>query len=368
MPQYSLSGDTSGLPKTRRSQIPYEMEALTPREMWGAGNSSTSLVCTQFWNYSATWIKDMVGEVKVVSAGSLALGLLLKRHVPEHLRYNDAGDGADTRIQFCSTVDQVDQYGNPVGDGNFAQVSTNWAETRFAKYRAVFESYPFAILDEANWIGSLPPMIDIVIATAPFSGARELYRYVIRSRKTYSREQPIPAASTAGGFKIIDDAVPANRKPIGQVGFRVVGMADVTYKWCRVPVGWPPTIGYVPPNPAAPWPPKFNPAALDPATIRRTRDTFKGTINHDWFDCAAADGYCWPPGELLYLGYDDSFKYFDAAGDWVCDVVFTFKAKEGGWNKYLDATGQFKEVSLTGTSAGARPYQTNNFNNLFQYS
>lgn len=363
MPTYSLEGDTSGLPKTRRSGIRFEMEALTPRESWGAGNSNSTFVCRQLANDCARWIKDMVGEVSVVASGSQGARLRLRRYIPEPLAYGFFSD--DNRVQFCSIADQTECGGTSDGV-NFSSPGSKWPATDWYKYRAVFENFPYAILDEAP-IGSLPSLTDIATAAGPFAGARELYRYVIRSRKTYSREQPIPAASTAGGFKVIDDAVPANRKPIGQVGFRVVGMADVTYKWVRVPVGWPPTIGYVAPNPANPWPPKFNPAAVDPSTKRRTRDTFKGTINNDWWDCAAVDGYCWAPGELLYLGFDDSFRYFDAAGDWVCDVLFTFKAKEGGWNSYLDATGLFKEVSLTGTSAGRRPYETNDFNSLFEY-
>jgi len=372
MATYDLFGDTSGLPHTNRTSMPYEIEALSPRELWGAGNGATSLVCRQLWDSSATWIKEMVGEVKVAKQSS---SLLLKRYVPEPLQYNLFGDGADSRVQFCSMVDQVEQGGN-TSNTNFAQADSNWPQTDWVKYRATWEVFPYAIIDDSLNIGSLPSMVDIAAGAAPYQGAQELYRYVIRQRKTYSREQPIPAASTAGGFKVIDDAVPANRKPIGQVGFRVVGMADVVYKWVRIPIGWPPTIGYLPTDPANPWPPVFNPAAADPTTKKRTRDTFVGTINDDWFDVAAPDGYAWPPGTLLYLGFDDSTRYYDAAGDWVCDVVFTFKAKcsadnaglIGGWNHYLTAAGAWKEVSLDGLSTGTKPYKTNNFNNLFQWS
>lgn len=366
-PPYGLDGDTTGLPRTRRSSLPYEIEALTPKEVWGAGSGSTTLQAKCLWDDSVAWIKDMVGEVTVVAVGSVTPTLLLRRHVPEPLRYNDFGSGSDTRVQFCMMVDQVAQGGHQ-GSAPMAQVVSNWPQVDWCKYRTTWEALPYAILDYASPIGALPAMADIVSAAGSYAGAPELYRYVVRTRRTYSREQPIPAASTAGGFKVIDDAVPANRKPIGQVGFRVVSMADITYRWVRVPVGWPPPLGWTGFTASNPWPPAFNPAALNPATNRRARDSYVGTINHDWFDCAAPDGYCCAPGTMLYRGFDDSAKYYDAAGDWVCDVTFQFQWKEGGWNSILNAKGEWKAVSLDGTSAGTRPYQTSDMNNLFRYA
>jgi hypothetical protein len=359
MPRYDLFGDTSGLPVTTRSGIPYEIEALSPREVWGAGNNSTTVVCKQTWEDSATWVRDMVGESAVVLGGTQ---LLLQRRVPEVLPYNDG------RTQYCSVVDETDQGENPGGDpaANFSDVDTGWPRTRWLKYRATFEAFPFAVLSQAE-------MGAIATAAGSLAGAIELYRYVIRSRKVYTREQPIPAATAAGGFKVIDDVVAANRKPIGQIGFRVIEFADIQYKWVRVPVGWPPPLAYA--GGANPWPPSPNPLALD-TTKERARDKYAGTINSDWFDAAAANGYACAPGTLLYLGYDDSYQYYDSAGAWVCDVVYSFKWKGGrdntgavgGWNKFLDATGVWREVSLSGLSAGVKPYTTNNFNHLFMYA
>lgn len=366
-PPYDLFGDTSGLPRTRRSGIRYEIESLTPTETWGAGSGATSVVCRVEWEDSVDWIKDMVGEVSVIRSGSVTPTYTLKRDVPEFLGFNIPG-GTDDRVQFCTMIEQVSQGRTPAAADVMAQAVSNWPRTEWVKYRATFEAVPYAILDYAAPLGQLPAMADIVSAAGANAGAPELYRYVVRTRRTYSREQPIPAASTAGGFKVIDDVTAANRKPVGQVGFRVVSMADVTYKWVRVPVGWPPTAGYTGGTASDPWPPAFNPAATSPSTIKRRRDTYVGTVNSGWFDCAAADGYCFEPGTLLYKGYDDSAKYYDAAGQWVCDIVYTFQFKEGGWNKFLDASGNWKEVSLDGTSSGTKPYATSDFNNLFQYS
>jgi hypothetical protein len=370
MPTYSLDGDTTGLPRTRRSGIPYEIEALTPREVWGAGNGAHSIVCRQWWDGSAAWIRDMVGEVTVVKPGSQ---LLLKRHIPEHLRYDDG------RVQFCTMVDQQGQYGNDEGE-NFAQAVSRWPQTKWYVTRATFEAMPWAILHDTETTAGLPSVAEIQAGAGANAGAIELYRYVIRNRRNYSREQPIPGpgGDTTSYFSI---TTPPKKIP-GGIVFRGVGYSDVQYRWVRVPVGWPPPPGWVPPDPSNPWPPRFNPTATTPASNRRTRDSFEGCVNDDWFDVAAPDGYAWPPGTLLYLGYDDSNKYYDAAGDWVCDVVFNFKAKQaldadgsyGNWNQYLNAAGVWKEVSADvvpgdnkhGTTDGKRPYASKNFNDLFQ--
>ncbi len=377
MALYSLEGDTSGLPYTTRNAIPYEINALTPRETWGAGNSNTSIQCRQKWDRTVAWIKDMVGEVFV---SRQTQSLLLKRHIPELIQYNITADGTDNRIQFCTIIDQIDQGGNPdVGAGqvftNFAQETTNWPETAWARYHAVFESVPYAILDDATPLGLLPSVSDIVAGAGAFAGARELCRYVTRQRKSYTKEISVPGPNVAAnrGFAVID----ATRNYIpGGYAFRNRSFAEVSYTWIRVPIGWPPPVGWLPGAAEPVWPPKFNPAAGAPATLLRTRDSFLGTVNSTYFDCAAPDGYCWQPETLLYTGYDDSKKYYDAAGMWVCDIVYTFKFCEGGWNKYLSGSGEFVEVSADvipgddkhGRATGRKPYQTSVFDNLFRWS
>lgn len=388
MPTYSLDGDDSGLPRTKRSKIPYEVEALTPMETWGAGSGTTSIICKVRWDDSVDFIKDMVGEVRVVakSAGQLAL----RREVPEVLRYNDGGSGTDTRIQFCTTIQQHSQGGNSAG-ANMAQAISKWPEVDWVKYKVTYEALSFAILDDGKSIGSLPSMADIVSATGSYAGARELYRYVIRKRRSYTKEQPTPGSSSAGGifrgFKVVNDADPTKRGVVpGAVLFRNIQYADITIRWLRVPVGWPPPIDYFATDLSNPWPPKFNPVAPDPTTISRARDRFQGSVNSDWFDCAAPDGLCCPPETLLYTGFSDDNKYYDAAGDWVCDMDFFFRFKGGadatgdvrGWNHYLSSSGRWVAITsntvldppdnLAGTSGGTKPYKTNDFNKLFDYS
>ena len=204
----------------------------------------------------------------------------------------------------------------------------------------------------------------------------EFLRYVVRSKRTYSKEQPIPAASPLGGFK---DTV--SGKVIGQTGFTVVNMADVSYKWCMVPCGWPPPPGWVapaPPNPLPPgwklWPPAVNPAF---AGGPRTRDAYIGTVNSVVFDYSDPEGYCFPVGTLLYTGWDEEV-FYNEAGQRTANYTFKFKFKEEGWNKFLTASGEWREVSLDGTTndyrtvAGVvvknKPYGKNDFRNLFQWS
>lgn len=373
-PVYQLFEDESGLPHTVRRQLPYETEALTPREVWGHGHGSTTINCRVKWNDSVTWIQDMVGEVRVVPVSSGNFFPTLVRHIPERLRYGDSG-GNDKRVQWCTGVSQIDQGGNPPPAGNpddtnsderFAQAVSNWPRTLWCRYAAQWETTPYFIRTDAE-INAMQS------AAGNLAGARELLRYVVRERKVFAKEQPIPAATNAGGFKVIDDSVSANRRPIGQVGFRIINMAEVIYRWVRVPVGWPPIPGWVITNPNNPWPPFINPASLFPATTRCMRDAMIGRVNATYFDCVDPEGYCWRPGELLYQGYDEH-RYFDAAGYRVADFTFKFRFKEGGWNKFLDARGYWREVSAditagdgkAGTSLGRRPYTSDYFDDLFQ--
>jgi hypothetical protein len=366
MPHYSLFGDDTYLPETLTSGIPYEIEALSPRETWGAGNGSTTILCRQTWELASLWTRDMVGNVRVVASGSSAHPTL-RRNIPQKIGYY-----GDPREMYCSGVSQTDQGGNPDETGEdgtseppglFLEEVSNWPRTKWCKYQAVFEVFPYRIRSNSDLITMAAS------AGATYAGAPELYRYVIRSRRSYSREQPIPAASTAGGFKVIvdPDTTPTGRKSIGQVGFRVISMADVTYKWIRIPIAWPPPIGWTGTIPAT-WPPALNPSVTDPTTLKFAKQSYIGKINSTYFDCADPQGYCYAPGTLLYTGFDDSYVYHDAAGDLVCDVTFMFKFKEGGWNYFLNAKGEWKEVSLDGTNSGTKPYETADFNNLFQYA
>lgn len=360
MPEYNLDGDTSGLPRTTRTGYVYELEPLSMRESWGAGNGVLNVNARQNTPLVAPWIQDMVGQVQIVAPSST---LVMTRFVPE--RYPGIS-GADRRLMHCSGVEMIGAGDIPVsGVGNFSNGLTKWPETKWRQYRCTFEAFPYKVLTDAQCDA-------ITAAAGSYPGARELCRYIVRTRRSYSKEQPIPAG--AAGFK---DTTTGNK--IGQVGFRVIEFAEVTYKWVRVPLGFPPPIGWTGFTFGNAWPPAVGLSAAD-TTKRRARDAYLNCVNNDWFDMAAPDGYAWPPGTLLYTGYDDSNRYYDACGDWVCDVTFNFKAKMGldsagsygGWNYALNASGQWVYINLEGTAPPATPdtppYKSVDFNNLFRYA
>jgi hypothetical protein len=370
MSQFSLEGDTTGLPKTTRSAIPFEIDALDPKETWGAGNSGTAITCRVSSGLSADWVRDMVGEVSIVKPGATPL---LKRYAPEPLGFGD------DREQFCSICDQVAQGGNPDGEGSNFRLGNGWPLTAWARYKVAFEAFPYAVLTDSECDA-------IQTAAGAYAGAKELYRYVVRTRRITNKEQNTPGATIAAnlGYFIIEagpPAVGARKQVPGSFMNRPIIFGDFTLKWVRIPIGWPPPVGYA--GAVTPWPPVFNPVAADPATVFRTRDSFIGSVNSTYFDCAAPDGWCAGPEQLLYLSYDDSNKYWDAAGNWVCDVVYHFKFKggidstgvTGGWNHVMSAAGKWERVTADvvpgdnkrGTVDGRGLYKTNDFNDLLRY-
>lgn len=365
-------------PRTVRGDLPYWVGALSPREVWGHGHASTYLEVGQTWNDSARFLRYMLGEwvVRVGDGSTASTGPpIFVRRIPEKLRYNDDGTNSDTRVQWCTGLSQTDQGGNPIDNAiqddydpsdstePFSDGIANWPAAAWVKYQAVFETTPYVIRTDAE-------ISDTLREWGGNAEDGEFLRYVVRSKRTYSKEQPIPAASTAGGFKVISDPEEfiinaqgqrvSKRQSIGQVGFRVVSMADVQYKWFHVPLGWPPPPGWTPPDPKKPWP------APNSETNPRLRDAYIGKINSASFDYCDPEGYCFAAGELLYTGWSEEV-FYNASGQRTANVTYSFKFKEGGWNKFLSALGEWKEVSLDGSNAGRRPYESADMRNLFRY-
>jgi hypothetical protein len=310
----SLEGDTTGLPQTTRSGIYYEIETLSYREAWVPGGNRTTVVCRVLWDDSFDWITDMVGRAYT---GSVDGVVKLRRDLPEQNPYDAK--------QWCTRVEQVDQGGVP--DGGMADGASGWPVAKWARYRCTFEGMPHAMLSDEE--------VDTTATTIE----RELRRYVVRGQRVIAKEQDIPA----GGFKTIE----AEPLPLFKTGFRTIAMGDVTYTWMRVPV----------------------------ASIPDEAKTLRGTINETEFDASTADGgYDFAAGQLLYVGYDDHNRYFDANEDWVCDLVYSFRFKggvdadgaDGNWNLFLDKTAKWVGVSTDGTEGGTKPYGTSDFDTLFR--
>jgi len=301
----SLPDDLDGLPLTTRRGIYYEIDALSYREAWVPGANRTVVVCRVLSNSAWDWVTDMVGETYFQSN-------TLRRHLPERNPFEES--------QWCTKVEQLDQ-GGLVSGTTFADLASGWPLTDWIRYRVTFEAMPFEMKTDAE---------------ADAFGNPELERYVIRGQRCFAKEQQIPA----GAFKLVDDAVSANRLPLLQTGFRTRVYGDVTYTWVRVPV----------------------------ANLPLERFSLRGKLNSTLFDAAGASalsGYSWGIGDLLYVGFDDNNRYYDANADWVCDLVYTFRYAQGGWNFFLNSSGELKEVSLDGLSSGTKPYQSTDLHSLF---
>lgn len=310
----SIFGRTTGLPATTRSGIPYEIDALAYRETWVPGANKTVVVCRVPWVQSFDWITDMVGEVDTASVSGTTR---VRRELPEKNPYD--------QNQYCTKVEQIDMgelptAGSLVDEGKvtFAHPTHGWPVVRWVRYRCTFEGMPFAMATDAEVDGS--------------GLERELLRYVVRSRKPVPREQQIPGGGfeTLAGDKLMNTA------------FKTIIFEDVTYTWVRVPVA-----GF---------------------QANADKDGLLGKINSVAFDVRdtmfSPGGYNWSEKKLLYLGYDDTNKYFDANDDWVCDVVFNFRAKSIGWHKFLDKNGDPVEVRTVG--GAAPPYASDDFHKLFR--
>lgn len=301
---YDLDGDQSGLPSTTRSGIPYEIDWQV-KEKWHPGENWTQAICTVLFGDSFQWIDDMVGRA-YSNAGQLA------RDLPE--------ENPNVTGQICLSIEQIDQWANANSDGEPpADPVSGWPVLQKARYKATFASVPYELKED--------------LAADSLGVGGELCRYVIRKQQGYSRE----LTYTGSQFRTI-----TGNQPIMQAAFKVVCFSDVTYTVIRLPVELIP---------------------------RDTIDAMLGTINDAIFDkeSFSAIAYNFDIGTVLFLGFDDSNKYFDAAGNFVCDLVMNFKWNQNGWNYFLSNAGRFVQVSTDGTITGDKPYTTNDLNALFEF-
>ncbi len=313
--------DTDALPVTTRSGIPYEVDIAAYKEQWIPRANKTTIIARVPTASAWDWVTDMVGRVYVADVGGTDR---LRRDLPEPNPYDSQ--------QFCTQIEMVDHGGRGVTTNEFGgnalelpynDPSTNWPLTAWTRYRCTFEAMPFQMSSDS-----------VADADASDGFERELSRYVIRSQKGFAKEQQLPG----GAFSTID--TPSVR--LLQTKFVSIVYSDVSYVWTRVPVY------------------DFQAAVSKSAN--------RGKINSTAFDTGESrhGGYNWGAGTLLYIGYDDTNRYYDANEDWVVDVVFSFRFRQIGWNFYLNAAGVPKEVSSNGLVGGDRPYSSFDFHELFR--
>lgn len=310
MASYSLFGNESGLPHTTKSNIPYEVDSLDFREQWMADANQTVIIARVKGFQAYDFVTDMVGRSYFWSTTRLG------RDLPEVNPFDSK--------QYCSSCIQVDQGGNPdnTTDGPTYEIVSGWPLPRWVRYRCTFAAAPYQIRSDTQ----------VNVTSVP-----ELFRYCIRKRQSQAREMQFPG----GSFRVVD-ADPALRVPLMQVGFKVISFADVTYQFVRWPVEclpltiWESNLG------------KINNAVFDPKSE-------SGLLS---------GGYAWPAETLLFAGYDDTHKYFDANEDWVCDPILRMRFNQIGYNKYLNNLGVGVSVSSDGTGSGTKPYTSADFNAL----
>lgn len=321
-----LFTDPAGLPHTTRSNIPYEVDVLSYKEEWIEGANVTTVLCRVRSVDSPTWITDMVGRVytqeEEVEIEGVPLTIrYLRRDLPEANPFYP--NQWCTRVRLASLGDNPDSdpdQAPPFTPGTFADPVSGWPVTLWMVYEATFTGLPFKLLTDKQ-------IDDLDTEDEP-----EMGRYVLRQRKVYTREWSVPG----GQFKIV-----GTNQPLQATWVKFVQHATVRYTQFRVPV------------------------ATLPLTKLRS---LQGLLNNSEWDTTEG-GYKWPTGTLLYDGFSDDKKYFDANGDWVCDLVTEFKYRSIGHNFFIDNLGQAVEVSTDGTANGVKPYEftgTDNFNALFR--
>lgn len=314
-----LFGDTTGLPATTSGGIYYEIASIDYSEQWVAGANRTVVVCRIDYENVYDWVTAMVGRSYKASVSGT---MRLRRDLPEANPF--------VPTQYCTKVEELDQGGGPTDDeGPEADAASGWPIPKWTRYRVTFEGLPFAARTD-----------DLVDAASGFE-ERELARYCVRSQRCVAKEQQYPG----GGFYELGDTT----NKLQATGFKTIVMGEVSYTAMR-------------------WPVDDLPSA---------RKTLRGRINDAVWDNGVG-GYGWAAGTLLYVGFDDTNRYWDANGQWVCDIVYQFRARilkdpddatgllEYGWNYYLNKATKPVEVTTTGTGAGTRPYMTGDFNTLFR--
>ena len=288
-----------GLPVTP-SGIFYEIESVSPgpRTDYVPRANRTIVTCRIDANNELLWIPDMVGSVTVNYAAPVgglpttALSRTLPAQAP--LWNANAGPPGSLAGQWCTRIEAIDNGGSNIGPGAGPGLNpiNGWPVPQWSRYRATFEGLPYFVIDDAT-----------AYALGGRRLAPELSRYVIRSRRPKIKEQQVPG----GKLFIAGSAVPGPAKllPPTAGAFVRLACADVQYTWVRVPV-----------------------QNIPIATLLATENL----VNFLPFDIPNPlfGGYNWPTGTLRFAGYDDTDKYQDSTGTWVCDLVYFFEYRNVG--------------------------------------
>jgi hypothetical protein len=228
----------------------------------------------------------------------------LKRVTPEPHPYFDK--------MFCVECHSINAYGNHINTGPNTSIKLDKIQ-----YRLVYKPLEYVVAEDVTVIGSVE---------------HELERYIIRKKKWAFVNQQMPVSTSAPGnvkppILVFNGAHAGTTVPTNPA--RPQATIQLEYTWKRVPR-----------------------LAVPVDTI--TAGAF--TINNDLFDKT------YHTGTLAFLGADQR-DYYDAAGDFVCDLVYLFACKPEGWNFYPNV--DWKPEAIIVQSTGLGPFIESDFDKLF---
>lgn len=315
---------------TGKRKVPY-LEAREYSEDFSRDNSSAMRTVYVHWKSREAFRRDILGTASY-RPGATFGGVVsnLDREIPEAhpeiswlfataLRFQE-GTGLPTKMDgnlaetLLSYVDwpTVEGFSKDDPDGS------NMVRWALAKYQIEYTAPTWYVLPNDPDGSNVSP-----------GGTGELGRYVFPLRKSAAEALTVPGAA----YKFTDNkVVPGGQQTITQYS------SELHYTWIQVP--------------------QVNAAKLD---------SFLNCVNKTQFD-----GF--PPGTLLFMGYDPGKPYVGVSGDFFYDVDLMMQYRPQGHN-YLfsreshpdqspSASGYYL-VTKSGKSSGDPPFGSKEFSDMF---
>lgn len=256
---------------------------------------------------AASFKRHMLGWSEINGDGTL------DRYLPEVAKWGNE------RTYYCVKLDPVGKTPLYI-DGAIQNNDDGWPEFSVSMYRATFVIPLYTVLGDAD---------------VPGGTGRERNRFCVWTPKLTAVNEKIPG----GGFKFVDDTLPANGGQISvpEVGVRAGRVIGLQCKWIDVP--------------------RFDVVNLS---------GFMNKINDSDFEM---NGETYATGTVLLTGVAGEQK-INAHGSKAYDITFDFAIRADGrnWNKFWKSgSAGYVEISDNGLSTGTKPYDTVTFDLLWSF-
>jgi len=256
---------------------------------------------------AASFKRNMLGWSEINGDGTL------DRRLPEVAKWGNE------RKYYCVKLDPVGKTPK-ITDGQHINNDDGWPEFSVAMYRATFVIPLYTVLSDTDVPGGV---------------GRERHRFCIWTPKLTATNEKIPG----GGFKFVDDTLPANGGQISvpEVGVRAGRVIGLQCKWIDVP--------------------RFDVVTLS---------GFMNRINDSDFEM---NGELYEVGTVLLTGVAGEQK-INSRGHKAYDITFDFAIRADGrnWNKFWKSgTAGYVEISDNGLSTGTKPYDSVTFDLLWSF-